>query len=84
MYILLCTGLDKKLTDWLVPMKTAYISEGVHTGKKKQVPELHLQAREVCSNFCFTSEDIQGSVEKNYISSVVICLTTLSRREGEF
>lgn len=64
LYILLCKGLDKKLTDWLVPMKAAYISEGVHTGKKKQVPELHLQASEVCSYFCFTSEDIQGSVEK--------------------
>lgn len=27
LYILLCIGLDKNLTDWLVPMKAAYISE---------------------------------------------------------
>lgn len=67
------------MTDWLVLMKVAYISEvTVHREK-----EIGSKPQKFHFTSGFTSEDFQGSAEK-MVFQQWLCLSILSGRDGKF
>lgn len=68
-----------KMTDWLVPMKVAYISE-VTVHREKEIGSKPQKFHFISG---FTSEDFQGSVEK-MVFQQWLCLSILSGGDGKF
>lgn len=75
---------NSRRTGWLVPVETAGISEVTVHREKETYFCLIPQASQVHYYYSFTTENIQGSKEKNYISAMVFYLFTLRRRGGKF
>lgn len=72
------------MTDWLVSMKAAYISEGTVHGEMETGSCITPPSPRSLILFLFYFWGFSGLCRKHDISAMVICLSTLSRRDGKF